>query len=514
MGERPRCLVIGLDGADPRLLRVWMEHGLVPHLTRLARRGGFGTLRSTLPPVTAPAWISLFTGRSPGFHGITGFCAPARGSGRYTRDLVDSRTCEAPALWEIAGGHGVRSLVVNVPATWPPRPVPGVLVSGMLTPPGESFTWPAEYEPELRLLQPDYRIDLAWQDYRFRGHDLVRDQRAVTRARVELCLKLMEMRPWELAFFVFTGTDRLQHCLFRHVQRVHRDDAVRADALTGAVREYVTSLDEWVGDLIEAAGPDANVVLVSDHGFGPLDKIVFFNRWLADEGLLALSPGGAAQRRLWKRALNAVGVRRSTLAGAARAIGLGRTAAARTERLNPLVGGVDWARTRVRFVESGGFFVNLAGREVLGSVQPGAEYEAVRDDLIRRLLALRDPETGAAIVPFAARREDVASGPALEELPDVMIDLGDAPYEAVREEYDVDAFLRRDEWADGSHRRDGTWIAAGPGIQGPGSGRGDGPALDVTDVAPLVLRLLGCPAPPLDGRVPEALLTATEPEAS
>ena len=145
----------------------------------------------------------------------------------------------------------------------------------------------------------------------------------------------------------------------------------------------------------------------------------------------------------------------------------------------------------------------------------GAEYEgAVRDDLIRRLLALRDPETGAAIVPFAARREDVASGPALEELPDVMIDLGDAPYEAVREEYDVDSFLRRDEWADGSHRRDGTWIAAGPGIVGPVADGGDGPALDVTDVAPLVLRLLGCPAPPLDGSVPEELLRAAEAEAS
>jgi predicted AlkP superfamily phosphohydrolase/phosphomutase len=504
MTARSRCLVIGLDGADPRLLAQWTAKGLMPNLAAISGAGASGILRSTVPPVTAPAWISLTTGQHPGSHGITGFAAPSRGSGRYTRDPVDTRAFDAPTVWEAAGRHGVRSVVVNVPVTWPPRPMEGVLVSGMLTPPGAPFTWPAEYEPELRLLQPDYRIDLAWQDYRFRGHDLVRDQRTATRARVDLCLKLLELKRWELAFFVFTGPDRLQHCLFRHVRRIHEDDAVRSDPLTAAVRDYFVSLDEWIGELVAAAGPDVNVVVVSDHGFGPLDRAVLFNRWLADEGLLVLHPRGAAPLRKWKRALNSVGVRRSALARAGRAIGLGRAAAARAERLNPRVGGVDWTRTRVRFVESNGFFVNRKGRDLLGSVADGAEYEAVRDDLTRRLLALRDPDTGAAMVPFAARREDVYRGRLLEELPDVLIDFGDGPYEAVREDYDVDGFLQRDEWADGCHRRDGLWLAAGPDIAAASAG----PTLDVTDVAPLVLELLRCPVPPMDGRAPAALLAA------
>lgn len=502
MSARPRCLVIGLDGADPGLVFRWMANGLLPNLARLARSGARGTLRSTVPPVTAPAWISMVTGEHPGSHGIAGFCAPARGSGRYTRDPVDSRVWTSPAFWETAGRHGVRSLVVNVPATWPPRPVDGVLVTGMLTPPGAPFTWPPEYEPELRLLQPDYRIDLAWQDYRFRGHDLVRDQRAATRARVELFVKLLEMKPWELAFLVLSGPDRLQHCLFRHVQRIDEDDVVRSDPLTGAVREYFVSLDEWVGEIVEQAGPDVNVLVVSDHGFGPLEHTVFLGRWLADEGLLAPSPHAAGPLRGLKRAANTIGVRRSTLERAGKALGLGRAATSGTERLNPRVGGIDWSRTKVRYAASNGFFVNLAGRDVFGVVQPGAEYEAVRDDLIGRLEALRDPDRGSRMIPVVARREELYRGRSQADLPDVMIDFGDGPYEASREDYDVGSFLDRDEWADGTHRRDGMWLAAGPDL----AAAGDGPLLDVTDVAPLVLRLLRCPAPAMDGRAPAELL--------
>ena len=69
----------------------------------------------------------------------------------------------------------------------------------------------------------------------------------------------------------------------------------------------VVALDARLGDIVAAAGEDANFVVVSDHGFGPLKASVYFNRWLADEGLLTLRPASAAvSRRAWKRALNAI----------------------------------------------------------------------------------------------------------------------------------------------------------------------------------------------------------------
>jgi predicted AlkP superfamily phosphohydrolase/phosphomutase len=495
-GRARKCVVVGIDGADFRLYRQWMNAGITPHLARLAQRGRMGVLQSTFPPVTGPAWVSLGTGEQPGSHGITGFFAPSAGA-RYTRDAVSTYDVSSPFLWEIAGRHGRKSLVVNVPLTWPARPFDGLLVTGMLTPRGARFTHPAAYEPELRLLQPDYRQDVAWQTYRNRGHDLVRDQKAATRARVELSLKLLAAKPWDLFMVVFTGSDRLQHCLFDHVEQLHDAAAVRDSPLTAAVRDYFVSLDEWIGEILAEAGPDVDVFVVSDHGFGPLEKTVHFNRWLADEGLLVRSGTDSSENlRRWKQVLNRVGIRRNTLQSMTRALNLGKAAAGSVERLNPFVAGVDWDRTRAYYQPTNGFRVNLRGREFFGSVPP-EEYEAVRDDLIRRLLALRDPENGRPMVPIAKRREEMFAGPQLENLPDVFIDFGDGPYDAFSAAYDVPAFTTMDEWSCGSHRRTGLFVCAGPDLA-----TGDAvPDLNVFDVAPNVLHALGVPIPDsMDGR--------------
>jgi len=498
MPARRKVVILGVDGADHGYYRRWMTSGLAPNLAALAARGRAGVLQSTYPPVTAPAWISLMTGEQPGSHGVVGFAAPQRENGEYTRQVVNSGSIESPLLWELAGDRGADCVVVNVPLTWPIRPLHGVLVSGMLTPEGVGFTHPPEYEAELRLLQPDYSIDLEWQKYKDRGHDLVRDQKAQTRARAELCLKLMESKPWDFFMVVFTGSDRLQHCLHDHVMRIDDDEAVRQDSLTAAVRDYFVGLDEHLGDLIRAAGDDANVVVVSDHGFGPLRRTVYFNRWLADEGLLALKPTESGRSlQSWKKVMNAVGIRRSTLVGVGRSLGLDRFVDSRVQKLNPFVGGVDWARTKVYYYPVNGFFVNLVGRDMFGVVKPGAEYEAVVEDLVRRLEALLDPETGERLVPIVKRRGEIFAGRSLATIPDVFVEFLDRPCEAFFQEYDVDSFLQRPGWANGTHRRDGLYVGAGPGLASGDDVRD----LEIFDIAPNLLHLMGFPIPEhMDGR--------------
>jgi predicted AlkP superfamily phosphohydrolase/phosphomutase len=496
MSARRKVVILGVDGADYAYYRRWIDKGLTPNFAKLAKRGRMGVLQSTYPPVTAPAWISMMTGEQPGSHGIVGFAAPA--TGEYTRKVVNSGSIESPTLWEIAGNQGSDCVVVNVPLTWPVRPARGVVVSGMLTPEGVDYTWPKEFQPELGLLQPDYRIDLAWQDYKDRGHDLVRDQKAMTRARAELCLKLMEGKPWDFFFVVFTGSDRLQHCLHEHVMRIDDDEAVRSDALTAAVRDYFVTLDEHVGDIMAAAGDDAHFVVVSDHGFGPLEKSVYFNRWLADEGLLRLKPKAAgSSRKAWKRALNRIGVRRSTLTGLGQAIGLGDKVRREVQKLNPFVGGIEWDRTKVFYYPTNGFFVNLKGREMFGTVEPGAEYEAIVTDLIARLKALKDPRNGEPLIPVVKRRDELFAGRNVERLPDVFVEFLDRPYDAFMQDYDVPDVFVRNEWGNGTHRRNGLYIGAGPALaSGP-----EVEGLEIFDVAPNVLHLMGHSIPEhMDGR--------------
>ncbi|MBZ0268549.1 alkaline phosphatase family protein [bacterium] len=496
MAARRKVVIIGVDGADFAYYRRWIAKGLVPNFAKLVERGRIGILQSTYPPVTAPAWTSFMTGQQPGSHGIVGFAAPS--TGEYARKVVNSGSYEAPTVWEVAGEQGSKCVVVNVPLTYPVRPVNGVLVSGMLTPEGVDFTWPKAFQPELRLLQPDYVIDIAWQPYRDRGHDLVRDQKRITRARAELSAKLMESKPWDFFMTVFTGTDRIQHCLHEHVMAIDDDEAVRRDPLTAAVRDYFVTLDEHIGELMRIAGEDANVVVISDHGFGPLKRSVHFNRWLADEGLLTLkAPSSGANRRAWKRALNAVGVKRSTIAAVGRAIGMGAKIEQQVEKMNPYVGGVDWDRTKVHYFPTNGFFVNLKGREMFGIVEPGEEYEAVVKDLMERLNALKNPFDGTKLLPIVKRREELFAGPKLDQLPDVFVEFLDQPFEGFMQDYDVPEVFMDSGWANGTHRRNGLYIGAGPSL----AGGDEVQDLEIFDVAPNILHMMGHAIPEhMDGR--------------
>lgn len=501
MPAQRKLVILGVDGADFEYYKRWIAKGLTPNFAKLAERGRMGVLQSTYPPVTAPAWISMMTGQQPGSHGIVGFSAPS--TGEYTRKVVNSGSVGAPTLWEVVGEQGADCVVVNVPLTYPVRPMNGTLVSGMLTPEGVDYTWPKEFQPELRLLQPDYEIDLAWQDYKHRGHDLVRDQKKMTKARAELCTKLMQGKPWDFFFVVFTGTDRLMHCLHDHVLKIDDDEAVRSDTLTAAVRDYFVSLDDYIGDIMEQAGEDAHFVVVSDHGFGKLDKSVYFNRWLADESLLKLKPAGAGgNRKAWKRALNKVGIRRSTLTGIGKAVGMGAVFEREVQKLNPFVGGIEWDQTKVFYYPTNGFFVNLKGREMFGTVEPGAEYEAVVTDLIERLNALKDPATGEKLLPIVKRREELFAGPKLDVLPDVFIEFLDRPYDAFMQDYDVPEVFMDNEWGDGTHRRNGLYIGAGPAFAGGDEVKD----LEIFDVAPNLVHLMGFPIPEhMDGRFREDL---------
>jgi predicted AlkP superfamily phosphohydrolase/phosphomutase len=176
----------------------------------------------------------------------------------------------------------------------------------------------------------------------------------------------------------------------------------------------------------------------------------------------------------------------------------------KVQTLNPYVGGIDWERTKVHYYPTNGFFVNLKGRDMFGVVEPGAEYERVRDDLIRRLEGMRDPRSGERLIPVVKRREELFAGRSIEKLPDVFIEFLDRPYDAFMQDYDVPSVFGKSDWGNGTHRRNGLFIGAGPAIAPGGLVEG----LEIFDVAPNVLHLLGFPVPShMDGRLRTDLFT-------
>lgn len=274
-----RVLVIGLDGATFDIMGPLVKEGKLPTIAGLMKEGTSGNLKSTIPFVTAPAWTSFMTGKNPGKHGVFGFLERKRDS--YERVLVDGSAIRAKTLWEILSESGKKSIVVNVPMTYPPRKINGLLISGMGAPASENFCYPTAVQRELG----DYRVDTDVIYRPGREEEFLDDLDDVTRKRRKVVLTLLK-RDWDFFMCVFVGLDRVQHHFWRFIDPDNPSyDEDAAKRFGSVITDYYQRMDKIIKEMVENAG-DASVVLMSDHGFGPVHKIFDVSTFLAQLGLL------------------------------------------------------------------------------------------------------------------------------------------------------------------------------------------------------------------------------------
>jgi predicted AlkP superfamily phosphohydrolase/phosphomutase len=510
MPNERRVLVIGLDGATFTIMQPLMEQGKMPHLAQMQQQGSWGSLVSTIPPVTAPAWSSFMTGVNPARHGVFHFFQrdPSGYAYEETSGFVHADLIRTPTLWEILSTAGKRLGVVNVPLTYPPRPINGFMITGMLTPPSAScFTYP----PELSRQLPRYQIDLDVTrtetgfnaDNHLSEDELLQAVNALLDQRVEHCLRLMAEQEWDVFAVVFVGTDRLFHQLWHYLDpSCLAYSSARGEVVRTAVDTYLRRLDAAVGRLRANAGPQATTIVMSDHGFGPApDKRVNLNDWLVDLGLLRV----AQNRQSWLTAeywATRLGLRRPAIKKVLeRWVPPHLLRRASTNRQGRREIPADWHRTRAQAVQIYNHFcgieINVKGRKRHGIVDPGHEYDQLRDHILSELTALRDPDTDGRLVKTARRREEVFKGDAIDQVPDIVIELypqyaGLAPL-GNRRIVTPQHPRRR-----GDHRRDGIFLAQGPDVASGAMS----PFPQITDLAPTILYLLGLPIPGhVDGRV-------------
>jgi len=487
----PKVLVIGLDGGAWRVLDPLLAQGRMPNLGRLVQEGVRGGLASTVPPITAPAWSSFLTGANPGRHGVFAFQRSLDQD--LERGWVNATAIRAPKLWHYLQGHGVRCGIVNVPMTYPPEPLPGYMVTGMLTPIQTScFTYPEEltedlrergYVTDLRIRKVEREVETAEQQV-----TLLRDLQDVVRRRVEGVGWLWEREAVELLAVVFETPDRIQHILWDRILGVLAGEV--SDPVNQAILDCYQEVDRGIGRLLELADAETTVFVLSDHGFCGLQTAVHLDQWLADQGLLRYAGARATLRRRVKAGLAPILKKvlpRPWLERGRRAFAVTRV--------------IDWDHTRVYSGRSSenAVFINLKGREPMGVVEPGREYEELRDEVIQALEGLCDPRTGEPVLQRVARREDVYRGPYVESAPDILFELAEG-YEVTSEVATKGLF--RDISGDGAgfHAQEGILVVAGPGVDAPQTLEG----ANIADLAPTILHCLGLPVPrAMDGRVLE-----------
>jgi predicted AlkP superfamily phosphohydrolase/phosphomutase len=362
MTTNRRTVIIGLDGVPFGMLKELAQSGVMPNTALLIKDGIFKKMNSSIPEISSVAWSSIITGANPGTHGIFGFMDLHGGS--YKMRFPNFNDLKVAPFWEQWPG---KSVIINVPSTYPVRPMNGVHISGFVSIDLEKSVYPQSLTAELK--RQDYRLDvdseLAHRDINLFIKDLDDSHFALVR----VAKMLLKYSDWQTFMVVFTGTDRLMHFLFdAYDQSNHKYHQFFLD--------YFANVDRAIGDVMAHLKDDDLVVMLSDHGFERLDCDVFVNYPLIQKGLLQFKSGEEA-----------------ALA-------------------NICYG------TKAFALEPARIYLNYKGRYPCGTVDP-AEAEQLLTDIENLFGSLR--VEGRKVIRSIYRKKQLYCGPCLDYAPDLVL---------------------------------------------------------------------------------------------
>lgn len=469
-GKRTSQVIsIGLDGGTFDLMDPWLREGHLPNIERLVREGTRATLNSVILPFTPQAWGSFMTGMNPGNHGVFGF--KEKSASNYSFQLVNNRSIKSKTLWSYLSEQGRRVILVNIPMTFPPEEVNGVIIAGMDAPGVDSdFTFPASIKAEVLDVVKDYTIHLhvgaGYLDSDKKRREAAVELINMVEGREQLILHLMEKYPWDFFAVNFSSIDQVQHHFWKYIGGDNE--------FSDVVLRVYKRVDEAIGKIRARLTPETTLFMMSDHGSGPATPyVIFIDEWLRENGFLAFKSSFSVRRvmsTLVNFALSALSQKSSSqFKDLLMRWFPGLRAKSQGYVRRSLI---DWSRTAAYSGEHPSTVrINLKGRDAFGTVDPG-DYERVRDELIGKLELLKHPETGECLIERVYRREEIYSGDYLNVAPDLIIHPKDfahqvrgGPYPGRHYGRVVSEKSSREFYVNGVHRLNGIFLAVGEGVR-------------------------------------------------
>jgi predicted AlkP superfamily phosphohydrolase/phosphomutase len=343
----------------------------MPRTAGIIAEGGLRQMRAALPPVSSVSWSSFMTGADPAEHGIFGFTDVAPDS--YQLRFPTFGDLAVPTFWDRLGESGLRCAVINQPATYPARRMPGAIVSGFVALQLAKSVWPAEHLSALERM--GYRIDVDSQKARQDPDGMLDDLEATLETRRQAARYFWERERWDYFQVVVTGTDRLHHFLWGAVEQEDDPRHDRAMSYYRAVDRFIGELWDWFHEAQPAGREGEGFVLLSDHGFTGVRKDVRLNAWLRESGYLDYAKDDP-----------------TSVADIA-------------------------PGTRAFALDPGRIHVNVKGRFGKGCVEP-EEARELREEIAGRLLRLECD--GKRAITRVFTREEVFEGQKLDLAPDLV----------------------------------------------------------------------------------------------
>jgi predicted AlkP superfamily phosphohydrolase/phosphomutase len=304
-----KALIIGLDGVPFSLLRTYLKNDIMPNLKKILSQGfRLHQMNASIPDISSVSWTSFNTGVNPGEHGIFGFTDLKPDT--YSLTFPNSKDVKAPTFWEILGktnhqtstlfqkyhhkiNQPYRSVIFNVPHTYPALPMNGMLVSGFVAIDLKKATFPDTIFPYLHSIH--YLIDVEAEKAKQDKVAFMKSLFECFEIRKKAISHFLTEASWDLFFACITETDRLHHFFFdasNDKENPHYESFLR----------FYVELDKFIKDLyeqfIERVSEKGFFLILSDHGFAPVKKEVYINQFLMEKGFLVLKKEGNYYERI------------------------------------------------------------------------------------------------------------------------------------------------------------------------------------------------------------------------
>ncbi len=362
---KKKFMVIGIDGVPYELIENLAQRNVMPNVKRLIEKYSLKKTRAPLPEVSAVSWASFMSGRNPGEHGVYGFTEIDPVDYSYIFPYFPAFPVKT--VWEIIEAKKKHSVIINLPGTYPVRPMKGVLVSGFVAPDLERSVFPPSLLPYLREM--GYRVDVDSGVARRDKEAFLADLFSTLDTRYRFYQGVVDKK-WDLFFFIITGTDRLHHFFF---DAVDNPDSPYYEKFL----DYYRRLDAVVGDIaVSMEKRGIPFIILSDHGFVGIKKEVYLSQYLKEWGYLDLE--GEDPRNLESI----------------------------TERAKAFV--LDPSR----------LYIHLEGMYKRGRVKEG-DYRELREELRAKFLALEIG--GESVISDVFYKEEIYHGPYFDRAPDLVL---------------------------------------------------------------------------------------------
>lgn len=499
---KPKVLVIGLDCGTFNFVKRYAEEGSLPNLRRVMGEGVTCILKSTIPPISPPAWATFLTGKNPGRHGIFHFVEMnVNDYGFISNRLINSSLFSGQTFIDFISNQNLKVGIVKIPFTYPPWKVNGFMIAGEPSPDWrKAHTYPPELSEKIGRVNMGSSIDFI----RYDTEALLRHLRFDCDVRTIIACEMLEKGTYDFFMLVHNITDAAAHRFWKFTDSTCPNYKKHFSRYKNIIRDIYIEADKSIERILTKVDQDTTVFFMSDHG-AARKPIYFFhpNAWLKEMGYLHCKDRRSSAQRV--RSLLTIiknflpSVLRQLIMHVLQMYVLKKLSAFQTRAAN-----FDWSETRAYAVNLyttyDGIALNLKGRQPNGIVEPGTEAERLCNEIQLAIADIRDPRNGEKIIEKIYRREEVFKGCFTDRMPELILQYN----HNYRGGKDTESPLVTDvppadfDFQSGDHDENGIFIACGNNIK---KGIELAPA-KIQDMAPTILYAMGLPVPDdMDGRV-------------